>query len=107
MLRLPPHKMPFLRGLGRLMIQNQNGEFAAVGKQAGVINKRYSIAPVTDANEHSKWLIRGEGLASGSSPILIFGLGAEGAASVKVEYLDGSLHESSGPLESGVATFVE
>jgi len=29
------------------MIQNKNGEFAAVGKQAGVVNKRYSIAPIT------------------------------------------------------------
>ncbi|MFT6050552.1 MAG: hypothetical protein ACI9B9_000189 [Halioglobus sp.] len=44
---LPPHKIPFLRGPGRLLIQNTNGEFAAVGAQAGVVNKRYSIAPLT------------------------------------------------------------
>lgn len=44
---LPPHKIPFLRLPGRLLIQNNNGEFAAVGKQAGVVNKRYSIAPIT------------------------------------------------------------
>ncbi len=48
---LPPHKIPFLRLPGRLMIQNTNGEFAAVGKQAGVVNKRFSISPlVADFN---------------------------------------------------------
>jgi len=44
---LPIHKIPALRLPGRLMIQNTEGEFAAVGKQAGVVNKRYSIAPIT------------------------------------------------------------
>lgn len=44
---LPPHRIPFLRLPGRLLIQNAAGEFAAVGKQAGVVNKRYSIAPLT------------------------------------------------------------
>ena len=44
---LPPHKIPFLRLPGRLMVQNEDGEFAAVGAEAGVINKRYSIAPIT------------------------------------------------------------
>jgi hypothetical protein len=43
---LPPHKIPFLRLPGRLLIQNANGEFAAVGKEAGVVNKRFSIAPI-------------------------------------------------------------
>ena len=43
---LPPHKIPFLRLPGRLLVQNTAGEFAAVEKQAGVINKRYSIAPI-------------------------------------------------------------
>jgi hypothetical protein len=43
---LPPHKVPFLRLPGRLLIQNEAGEFAAVGAEAGVINKRYSIAPI-------------------------------------------------------------
>ena len=43
---LPPHKIPFLRLPGRLLIQNTKGEFAAVGKEAGVVNKRYSIAPI-------------------------------------------------------------
>ena len=44
---LPPHKIPFLRAPGRLLIQNSKGEFAAVGKEAGVVNKRYSISPLT------------------------------------------------------------
>jgi hypothetical protein len=44
---LPFHKVPVLRLPGRLLIQNQDGEFAAVGKEAGVVNKRYSIAPIT------------------------------------------------------------
>jgi hypothetical protein len=44
---LPPHKAPFLRLPGRLMVQNEDGEFATVGAEAGVINKRYSIAPIT------------------------------------------------------------
>jgi hypothetical protein len=44
---LPPHKIPFLRLPGRLLIQNEDGQFAAVGKEAGVINKRYSISPLT------------------------------------------------------------
>ncbi len=44
---LPPHKIPFLRLPGRLLIQNEAGEFAAVGAEAGVVNKRYSIAPIT------------------------------------------------------------
>ena len=44
---LPPHKIPFLRSPGRLLIQNGHGEFAAVGKQANVVNKRYSISPLT------------------------------------------------------------
>ena len=43
---LPPHKVPFLRAPGRLMIQNTQNEFAAIGKEAGVVNKRYSIAPI-------------------------------------------------------------
>ncbi|MFK7778775.1 MAG: VCBS repeat-containing protein [Gimesia sp.] len=44
---LPPHKVPFLRLPGRFMLQNTAGEFAAVGSQAGVVNKRYGISPVT------------------------------------------------------------
>ena len=44
---LPPHKIPFLRLPGRFLIQNTEGEFAAVGAEAGVVNKRYSISPLT------------------------------------------------------------
>ena len=44
---LPPHKIPFLRLPGRLLMQTGAGEFAAVGEQAGVVNKRYSISPLT------------------------------------------------------------
>lgn len=44
---LPPHKVPFLRLPGRLLVQNTSGEFAAVGKEAGVVNRRYSISPLT------------------------------------------------------------
>jgi hypothetical protein len=155
---LPPHKLAFLRGPGRLMIQNNQGEFAAVGAQAGVVNRRYSIAPLTadfngdgrpdivhvniagrsqafisqpgegrslkvklanqvqsigakitlsmaDGSIQSKWFIRGEGLVSDSSPILIFGLGKGKAASVKVHYLDGATQESSGPFDSGLVAF--
>lgn len=43
---LPPQKVPFLRAPGRLLIQTPQGEFAAVGKEAGVVNKRYSISPI-------------------------------------------------------------
>ena len=32
---------------GRLFVQTPAGEFAEVGAEAGVVNKRYSIAPVT------------------------------------------------------------
>lgn len=43
----PFHKVPFMRLPGRLFVQNAQGEFAEVGAEAGVVNKRYSIAPVT------------------------------------------------------------
>lgn len=139
----PPHKMAFLRLPGRLLIQNTQGEFAAVGAEAGVVNKRFSITPLTadfngdgrpdlvhanlagysqafiskpgggqslkvrlanqiesigakvtvslaDGSTQSKWFVRGEGLVSDSSPILIFGLGEASAESVTVKYLDGT-----------------
>jgi len=43
----PFHKVPFMRLPGRLFVQNAAGEFAEVGAEAGVVNKRYSVAPVT------------------------------------------------------------
>jgi hypothetical protein len=43
----PLHKLQVLRLPGRLLVQNPNGEFAAVGKRAGVSNPFFSIAPLT------------------------------------------------------------
>ena len=43
----PFHKIGFLRLPGRLFVQTPAGEFAEVGAEAGVVNRRYSIAPVT------------------------------------------------------------
>ena len=43
----PPHKIPFLRLNGRLLLQKSNGEFAPAEEEAGVINRAYSIAPLT------------------------------------------------------------
>lgn len=44
---LPPFKFEFLRLPGRFLVQNENGEFAEVGEQSGVVNKRFSISPIT------------------------------------------------------------
>ncbi len=44
---LPPHKLPFLRSDGRLLLQTPNGEFATAEKEAGVINRTFSISPLT------------------------------------------------------------
>jgi len=43
----PTHILPAWRLDGRFMVQNANGEFAAVGKQAGVQNRYYGISPLT------------------------------------------------------------
>ncbi len=43
----PPHKIPFLRLPGRFLMQTETGEFAATGKQSGVINTGYGISPIT------------------------------------------------------------
>jgi len=43
----PFHKFGFMRLPGRFLVQTPAGEFAEVGAEAGVVNKRYSIAPVT------------------------------------------------------------
>jgi len=43
----PTHILPAWRLDGRFMVQNSNGEFAAVGKQAGVRNRLYGISPLT------------------------------------------------------------
>jgi hypothetical protein len=44
---MPVHKAEALRLPGRLLVQNDKGEFAEVGEQAGVKNPLYSIAPLT------------------------------------------------------------
>ena len=44
---LPPHKLPFLRLNGRLLLQKSSGEFAPAGQASGVINRAYSITPLT------------------------------------------------------------
>jgi hypothetical protein len=44
---LPPHKIPFLRLNGRLLLQTPNGEFTPAGAEAGVVNRLYSISPLT------------------------------------------------------------
>jgi hypothetical protein len=43
----PFHKIPFLRLPGRFLMQTETGEFAATGKESGVINTHYSISPIT------------------------------------------------------------
>jgi len=43
----PFHKFGFMRLPGRLLVQTPAGEFVEVGAKAGVVNKRYSISPVT------------------------------------------------------------
>lgn len=43
----PTHILPVWRLDGRFMVQNKQGEFAAVGKQAGVRNRYYGISPIT------------------------------------------------------------
>ena len=44
---LPPHKFEFLRLPGRFLIQNSNGEFAAVGTEAGVVNTSFSLSTIS------------------------------------------------------------
>ena len=44
---LPPHKLPFLRLLGRFLVQNPNGQFAVAEEEAGVENALYGISPLT------------------------------------------------------------
>jgi len=43
----PFHKIGMLRLPGRMLVQTETGEFAEVGAQAGVVNRQYSIAPIT------------------------------------------------------------
>ncbi|MBX2837792.1 MAG: CRTAC1 family protein [Gammaproteobacteria bacterium] len=43
----PTHIISAWRLDGRFMIQNESGEFAAVGKQAGIKNRNFGISPLT------------------------------------------------------------
>jgi len=43
----PPHKAQFLRLPGRFLAQKTNHQFAAIGKDAGVVNPLFSISPLT------------------------------------------------------------
>ena len=43
----PTHILPAWRLDGRFMLQNSVGEFAAVGKQAGIRNRYFGISPLT------------------------------------------------------------
>jgi len=43
----PTHILPVWRLDGRFMVQNSTGEFAAVGKQAGIQNRLFGISPLT------------------------------------------------------------
>ena len=43
----PTHILPMWRLDGRFMVQNSKGEFAAVGKEAGVQNRYFGISPLT------------------------------------------------------------
>ena len=43
----PMHKIGFLRLPGRMLVQTPSGEFAEIGEQAGVVNRRFSIVPLT------------------------------------------------------------
>lgn len=44
---LPTYQLPFLRANGRLLLQKPNGEFVAAEKAAQVINRAFSISPLT------------------------------------------------------------
>ncbi len=44
---LLPYRLKFLRLNGRLLLQTPRGEFAPAGRQAGMINRAFSIAPLT------------------------------------------------------------
>ena len=46
-INLPFHKLPMHRLDGRLLLQTPSGEFATAEKQANVINRTFSISPLT------------------------------------------------------------
>jgi hypothetical protein len=155
----PFHKIPFLRLPGRMLVQTPSGEFAEVGAKAGVVNRRYSIAPITadfngdghpdvvhiniagksvaflskgdtpngylkvrlddtissigamviitleDSSTIYKPYVSGEGLASDSSHVIIAGLGAQKATSVRVKYLGGPQAIQIGSFQNETINF--
>ena len=155
----PFHKVGALRLPGRMLVQTASGEMAEVGSQNGVVNRQYSIAPLTadfngdgrsdvvhiniagnsqafissgsnpngylkiqlPENIHSigamveitlddgstlfKPYVSGEGLASDSSRMIIAGLGAQSASSVKVSFIDGTSATQDGEFRNEVLTF--
>jgi len=155
----PFHKVGALRLPGRMLVQTASGEMAEVGSQNGVVNRQYSIAPLTadfngdgrsdvvhiniagnsqafisagsnpngylkiqlPENIHSigamveitlddgstlfKPYVSGEGLASDSSRMIIAGLGAQSASSVKVNFIDGTSATQDGEFRNETLTF--
>ena len=49
---LPTHMIPSLRLNGRVLLQKSNGEFAPAEQQTGIINRTYSITPLTADFNH-------------------------------------------------------
>ncbi|MEP2651144.1 MAG: VCBS repeat-containing protein [Paraglaciecola sp.] len=43
----PPHRIPLFRLPGRFLLQKEDGQFVDTGEASGVINKGYSITPIT------------------------------------------------------------
>jgi hypothetical protein len=43
----PLHKMAFLRLPGRTLVQNRQGQFAEIGSESGITNKRFGITPLS------------------------------------------------------------
>ncbi|MEP4196989.1 MAG: VCBS repeat-containing protein [Aliishimia sp.] len=155
----PFHKIPVLRLPGRMLVQTATGEMAEVGTKNGVVNRQYSIAPLTadfngdgrsdvvhiniagtsqafissgdnpngylkiqlpenidsigamveitleDGSKLFKPYVSGEGLASDSSRMIIAGLGAQSAKSVKTNYIDGTSVTQDGEFRNEVLTF--
>lgn len=100
---LMPYKIPFLRLNGRVFLQNSNGEFAPIEKQAGVINKKFSISPLTadfnndgypdivhaNLNDDSKLFLSKGGKSNYLKVSLSNNIGSVGAV-VSVKLMDGS-----------------
>ncbi len=81
----PFHKITPLRLPGRLFVQTPAGEFAEVGAEAGVVNKRFSIAPVTaDFNDDGRPDIVHVNIAGRSQVFLSSGETANGFLKVRL-----------------------